>query len=452
MNCYLLFIILIFFTFVYLYIAKKTLSDAKNNDDYFLSKKNLGVFSLSMTLLATQLGGGSLVGAANEAFFKGWIVIFYPMGISLGLILLSLGIGKKLRSFNVKTIAELFEVIYGSKNLRKIASILSVITLFFILIGQGIAARKFFYSLGIDNSYIFLGFWLIVIIYTVMGGLKAVVQTDIIQMLFTLSIFILVFFFSKTYINTNLDPTIPISYSSFNISWVACLLMPLLFMVIEQDMGQRCFAAKSSKAFAVSGIIAAILLMLSCSFAIYLGVLGKKLNLNISINDDVLLTVIKIVTTPTISSLFASAFLMVVLSTADSLLCSISSNLSYDFEKIRNNNNIFLSRSLTFAVGILAMSFSYYFDNIVSIFIQAYEFSVSVFFVPIIFGILSKKKLFFNAAIYSMIVGAVGFCLFRIYSPPIAKEVITLLFSCLTFMTIQYFENRKYQVKIIQKQ
>ena len=74
-------------------VGRKASKNIKNKDDYYLSGKNVNFFPLMMTFLATQVGGGLVLGAAQEAYEYGWTVFLYPVGQSLGLILLGLGLG-----------------------------------------------------------------------------------------------------------------------------------------------------------------------------------------------------------------------------------------------------------------------------------------------------------------------------------------------------------------------
>ncbi|KPK32880.1 MAG: hypothetical protein AMS24_02815 [Chlamydiae bacterium SM23_39] len=439
----LFFILLLAFIILYIIIGKAAAVKTETVEDYFLSKKGLGIFSLTLTLLATQLGGGALLGSADEAYLKGWVVIFYPLGMSLGLIVLSLGFGARLKNLGLKTIAELFQKVYGSYRLRQIVSILSIATLFFILVVQGIAARKFFASIGFDFNYVFLSFWFVVILYTTIGGFKGVVNTDIVQTIFIVGTLILVFFVSKSFL---IIPQETVNVRSFykNVPWIGWLLMPLLFMIIGQDMGQRCFSAKNSKIISKAGIIAAVILMISCSFAIYFGVLAKKLGLDISANKGVLMTTISAVTNPVITTIFACTILMVIISTADSLLCSIASNLSFDLIFLKNKtakNQLIISQIITFTVGISAMLCSYFFNNILFVLIQSYEFFVSILFIPCTMAIF-YKKLSIKPAVSSMIVGTICFIGFKLWIPPISKEILTLSFSYFSFFVIQKMVSR----------
>jgi len=434
MNNLLFFILLFSFVVIYVFIGKKASSKTNHIDDYFLGDRKIGILSLTLTLLATQLGGGALLGAADEAYLKGWSVIFYPIGMSLGLIALSLGFGRKLKNMGLSTVAEIFEKVYKSKKLRQIVSLISIVTLFFILSAQGIAARKFFLSIGFDHAFVFLGFWVLVIFYTVIGGLKGVINTDIVKTIFILGTLIFVFIVAK-------NATIPLNISGSgsiitkgNIPWVGWLLMPMLFMVIEQDMGQRCFAAKNAKTVTVSGIIASVVLFFCCSFAIYFGVLAKKFGMEIG-EKGVLMTSVFYMTGPTVSTIFSVAVLMVVVSTADSLLCSIASNIAFDFSKLKNvssKNKLIISKVITLVVGVLAMLCSYLFDNVLPLLIKSYEFSVSILFVPIAMSIFLKRASF-KSCVLSMSLGAFGFVIFRIWPISFPKEIITLLLSFIGF-------------------
>ena len=142
MNLWLFIPLLVFFQAIYWYVGKKSTRKVTDEKDYFLAGKTVRVFPLMMTFLATQVGGGVILGSANETYQFGWPVLLYPLGQGLGLILLGCGVGRKLAEFSVSTIAEIFEVVYDSKMLRKIVSILSIVSLFMVLVAQIIASQK----------------------------------------------------------------------------------------------------------------------------------------------------------------------------------------------------------------------------------------------------------------------------------------------------------------------
>ncbi|MEM7361920.1 MAG: sodium:solute symporter family protein [Bacteroidota bacterium] len=419
----------------YLFIGWRASKQVKGDEDYFLMGRRLTVFPLCFTLLATQLGGGTLLGAAQEAYTKGWMVLFYPLGASLGLFALGLGFGGRLRRMQISTIPEIFEKVYQLPSMRLVASLISMCSLYFILVGQGMATKKFFVTIGKDSPAYFIFFWIVFVAYTVMGGLKAVVDTDVWQALFIL-VTLVVAVFSADLGSVEWRPSFDLDMlSASDIPWASWLLMPFCFMLIEQDMGQRCFAAKSAKVVAPATMMAGLLLMLGSGTAIMFGVLAKEKGLAIEPDTTVLVAAIEAFTNPTVATFFMAVILMAIVSTADSLLCSISSHLSCDL--IRSNNippqqKLIVSRIMTFVTGISALALVYYFDSVVTMLMLSYELSVSVLFVPVLMAIILSSPSR-QGAMGAMIAGAIGFGLFRVWSLPLPREVLTLLLSLLGY-------------------
>lgn len=437
-----LFIISLFLSqLLCLWIGKRSAKGMKGQDDYFLAKRSIRFFPLMMTFIATQIGGGLVLGTADEAYKYGWAVLCYPLGTSIGLILLGLGCGKKLHSLNLGTVAELFEVKYGSSFLRKIASALSIVSLFMIFVAQLLASKKFMVALGFDSSLCFNAFWAIVILYTAIGGLKAVISTDIFQALAFIAIFILCLCLSLNNLPIGINNVISEGFL-LTISEVSILkstklfgwmFMPLLFMLIEQDMGQRCFAADSYKTVAKSTFVGAICILLFSCIPIFFGILAKTLSLSLSANESILMKVMQSMTNPYVCSLFACGILLVIISTADALINAIGSNLALDFPFFKRKK-LALSKIMTICIAYCGVFFSYFFKNIVDVLIQSYELSISCLLVPIVIA-LFKKRNHSLAATLSMIFGAIGFILFRWF--PIGglpKEFLSICLSLIGFM------------------
>lgn len=420
-----------------LVVSSKISKTIKNQDDYYLAGKGISFLPLMMTFLATQLGGGMILGAAEEAYHYGWYVILYPMGSSLGFLLLALGLGKRMYQFKVSTIAQIFEVAYGSSTLKKVASGLSIISLFMIFVGQVIASKKFMLSFGVDYGYVFAAFWGIVIIYTVMGGLQAVVATDIIQATF----FIFVFAVSFIYIlSTNGSLSDSIFHSGLNSEiftfkaekFCGWLLMPLLFMVIEQDMGQRCFAAKSGKTVSWATGAAALLILAVSMVPIFFGIFAKASHIEVTSGSSVLMAVSMKATTPILSALIGCAVIAAIISTADSLLNAISSNLMQDFNLPLGKNKVFVSRALTAFIGFSGILVSTYFHNVVDILILSYELSISCLFIPV-FAAMLKGKGEPLSATSSILLGGLSFFFFRYYPIEVPREVASLFLSAIGY-------------------
>lgn len=435
MNIFAFICFLFILQLICFWVGSRSTKNLKTQEDYFLASKSLKFFPLMMTFLATQIGGGLVLGSSQEAYQFGWSVLFYPLGASLGLILLGTGIGRKLAQFQVSTIAEIFEVAYRSTALRKIASLLSIISLFMILVAQIIASHKFMINLGVDNNFLFIVFWGIVIAYTTVGGLKAVVLTDIVQAGFFIGAFLLCFVYALFYSSIPFSEVIALGLNQeqfdFDLSKLyGWLFMPLLFMVIEQDMGQRCFAAQSPKMVSRATLCAALFTFGVCLIPVYFGVLAQGLGLNVTEGSSVLMGVIEMTTTPLFAALIGCAILAAIISTADSLINAISSNLSQDFNLslFRQKSGLRFSQAMTAAIALAAILSSFWFNNVVDLLIQSYELSVCCLFVPITIAIFKRSGNSLSAWL-SIAFGAAGVYLFRAFPTDLPKELLSVLLS-----------------------
>ncbi len=422
-----------------LYLGIKSKSSSNTEKDFFLGGRNLGFIPLVFTLVATQLGGGAVLGGAKEAVMAGPFALFYSLGQALGFIVLGLGVGAGLRKLNVSTTAEIFENRYNAPFLRKFTGLISIISLTGILIAMAVASRSFIKSVGIHNEYIFIGFWLILVIYTVVGGFQAVVKTDVFQAIILLTILVFTTLYT-IYSNPKIIDTLIVSFSwqeAFIYSkskFMGWFLLPFLFTFVEQDIAQRCFAGKTPKIVTYSSIFAAIILIFSAIIPVFFGMIATTLNSPLEGNPFMLS--VMATTNPIISALTGCAVLAAIISTADSVLMAISSNICQDFIKLNFQKGTKWAKYVTAIIGLGAMAASYLSSSIFSILIKSYEISVGCVIVPVMFAVLDKRKKFTSnlAAWGAVIFGLSGFIIFRIIPSPIGKEISTILLSLLGYI------------------
>ncbi|MFC1894902.1 sodium:solute symporter family protein [Candidatus Dependentiae bacterium] len=448
MDTQLFILFFIGFGLFYLIVGLLVSRGIKNVKDYFLAGRDLGLGYLTFTLIATQVGGGMLLGSSEQSYQVGYFGVFYTLGIALGFLFLGLGFAPKLRSFNVSTTAQLFETKYGSVFLKKIASLLSIVTLFGILGAQVIGIRGVLLGLGIDNNFAFILFWLFIIIYTMIGGLRAVAVTDFFQIIFILIIFGGVFLYSLSlepvsFFSINNLVGIQKPFSSIKTDFFALfpiVFNPMMFAFVEQDLAQRFFAAKTKNIAASSALLASIFMVLFSCVPIYFGMKAKLLGLNIPSGANPLVVFLNYLSSGWFISLVVCALAAAVTSTSDSLLCAISSNICQDFNLdfwgVRNK--LRASQIITFIVGLLALLVGYFCNDIIGLLVQSYGLSISSLFVPVFFCFF-KKKLNKKAAFLSMVLGGMSFLLFQNIYLPIPKELATLVISLLGYFVGECF-------------
>ncbi|MCH9753280.1 MAG: sodium:solute symporter family protein [Alphaproteobacteria bacterium] len=424
-----------------IFIGKQTASAVQSDSDYFLAGRKMGFFKIFMTVLATQLGGGAIIGTAEAAYSHGWKSLSYSSGIALGLVFLTLGLGSRFRKLNVSTIPEIFKTIYNSDHMRTFASLIYIFSMFILLVAIGISARKFALAIGFNNELIFILFWGAIIAYTTTGGLNAVTKTDILQIIFVLGAFALTFIFlPKDSILLEPIQNSPSIHTASDIPWINWLIIPCLSTMIGQDMAQRCFAAKTPKIVPYSLISAAIILILATALPAYLGILGHKLNIAIS-KSSVLIDVVLLLTNPYVTSIFSAAILMAILSTADSILCAVSSNISLDlnlFKTSGNQRNVRASKLITILVGVSAMFCSFLSDDIIPMMISSYEITISTLFVPVIAALVLTKP-HQRSAYGAVLFGLCSFLYFSFFTNYMYKTVVCITVSVIVFAAIEIF-------------
>ncbi len=424
---------------LYLILGVRASKNIVTNEDYFLAGRDLGTASLTFTLIATQLGGGMLLGTADAAYKVGYFGILYTLGIVVGFLLLGMGFAAKLRAFNVSTTVELFETHYDSILLKKVGSAIMVASLLFVLVSQVVGSRRLMVGLGIHNEAVIIVFWFFIILYTMLGGLKAVVVTDIAQVIFLVAVFIGVFFYSLFG-----EPWSFFTFTSFaqrqqsfastqlNFSHLfGFFLMPVLFNLIEQDIAQRFFAARSQRVARVSAFASAFGLLAFLVVPVYFGMKAHLSGVAVNLGASALIMMLSSISNDFVMSFVVCAVIAAVVSTADSLLCAISSNIAqdFDFTFLGITNRLAFSKVITLIVGIVAMFTAYFFTDILEILRQSYELPVSCLFVSIFACYYNKPGLKKEAATLSIIAGLVGFFFFRMYPVWLPREVASLLLS-----------------------
>lgn len=390
----------------FLVIGLKEFRRTSDKEEYLLAGRNVGYVTLTLTFLATHLGGGVIIGSFEAAKTYGYGASFYAIGLGLGLCLLSFGFGQKFRRLEISTIPEIFDRIYGSKFLRRLTGFIMGLANFLILGAIAISLRKMTGSLFEQGDFLFIFFWAVLVFYAGLGGFAAVIRTDKFQVLAILAIFAVISFMLKDKINLD---ALDIAQTDFNalplFEWI---FLPLGFVLIGQDMGQRCFAGRTPTIVSRAALSAGILLMISAIIPVILGMIGTH-NPQLGIIEIVLTQ-----TNPVMTLIFGLAIIFAIVSTADSLLSALMCNLGEDLNVKIAGKNLWDSlnklRIMVLFFGFCAGSFAFLELNIIPLMIVAYELTLIVMLVPILAALLlrnPKKK----SAIASVATGCICYAL-----------------------------------------
>lgn len=435
--------ILFALTTLYSIIGLITSTKVHSVNDYFLANRQVGVLPLTFTLVATQLGSGLLLGTATRAYTMGLWGILYTLGISIGFLLLGFGFAARLQSLNITTTAEIFETRYHSPQLKMLASLISIISLWGILIAQIIASHQLFITCGIQDPFWLICFWAMLIGYTMVGGLRSVIIIDTLQVIFIIIIFSIVFYYAlPTDIWTRLTwhhlATIQRTY--FGQPPMLSTLLPVvvssgLFALIEQDLAQKFFAARSPLTATIAAFLSSIMITVFACIPLFFGMVAKVKNMTIPVGVSPLLHYVEHISSEYTYALIICALIAAIASTADSLLCAISSHIAQDFTHfLPQSGKLLVSKIITFITGAAAFITSWYVTgDIIGVLENSYRFSIACLFVPTVIAYFSTnvRK---EAALCAMLAGSLSFVGVQLLLPhSILQDIIPLALSLLGY-------------------
>ncbi len=152
-------------------------------ESYFVGNRQLGGFVLAMTTVATYSSVSSFVGGPGMAFEVGfgWL---YMAVVQVTAVFLVLGIfGKRVallaRKFNAVTVVDILRARYKSELLAGFAALAIVLFFSGTMTAQFVGGAKLFAAVtGYSYEMGLLLFGLVVVVYTSIGGFRAVALTD----------------------------------------------------------------------------------------------------------------------------------------------------------------------------------------------------------------------------------------------------------------------------------
>lgn len=415
---YIVFFLMLFMTFAFiLYGHYRGKVESKNENflDLMLMGRRLTLPIFTATLVATWYGG--IFGVAEIAFNNG-IYNFVTQGIFwyLTYFIFAFFIVEKIRPFNAVTLPDLVGKMFGKKS-EKLAAIFNILNLvpvaYCISIGLFI---KMMFGLNLEFSII-LGV-LTVLSYSLIGGFRSVVYSDIFQFfIMTFSVF-LVFAFS--YGIYGLSPLLSLPDSYFNplgtstlgetISWGLIALGTL----VDPNFYQRCFAAKNFTV-AKRGILLSTVIWIFFDLCLTLGAMYAKAIMPEAVAKEGYFLYALNLLPVGLKGFFLAGICATILSTLDSYLFLAGSTIAYDLTPKKYKEKPFVLRLGIIVVGIVSIVLSFTFDgNIKDVWKTLGSISSAALLAPIIYAHLTKKKIHDMSFVISASLGAFATILWRL--------------------------------------
>lgn len=455
MNALYFLLLLSCMTIIYFIIGWISSKKILSVDDYFLANRSTGILTLTFALVGSQLGSGMLLGTAEKSYFLGMWGIMYILGISLGFVVLGLGVASRLRALNISTTAEIFSKYYQSPHLKLIASAISIVSLLGILVAQIVASSTLFAGLHIaDYELWLLAFWFMLVAYTMLGGLRSIMIIDTMQVAFILLIFSFIFIktapisFAKLF-SSKLLGKVQGYFFSKNItlfSVLPTLVTPILFSLIEQDLAQKFFAAKSKATATISAFLAAILITGFACIPMYLGIFAKYKGVKVALGVSPLIPLLEKICSELVFALAICAIIAAIASTSNSILCAISSNITQDFSRfLPQKNSLFVAKIVTAITGCTALFIAFAIESdVISVLEHSYRISIGALFIPTVIAYFTTTHLNKMAATLSILFGLFSCIACMLYMPySIYQDLLPLGMSLLGYLIGMLWSHKK---------
>ena len=164
-----------------------------SSEQYFLASKSLGWFTVGAAVFASNISTIHLVGLAASGADEGLVVGNFEWMACYTLILLALVFAPYYLRTRITTLPEFLEKRFGPPA-QTILAVIGILAALLIHIGISMftAAKLFESFLGVPMLYSILAISLLTVTYTALGGLKAVVVTETIQVFLLIGSAILV--------------------------------------------------------------------------------------------------------------------------------------------------------------------------------------------------------------------------------------------------------------------
>jgi len=399
----------------------------RDTDDYFVGGRKMSSVHIGLSVVATDVGGGFSIGLGGLGFIMGlsgsWLLFTGLIGAWLAGVLLIPRVFRMANHRNFLSFPQFLGSFYN-KQVALIAGIISAISYLGFTSSQILAGAKLasstFDGLTLERALFLMG--AIAILYTALGGLKAVIYTDTIQwiILMTGLIFVaLPFTLSSLGGWSVVSDTVKSEFLSLsNVSWQQLVnwgftIIPIWF--VGMTLYQRIYASKDQKTAQRGWFIAGLFEYPLMAFSgVILGMLSRVAVENGVIPGTTVANIdpemglpllLKTILPVGFLGIVLSVYFSAIMSTADSCLMASSGNILTDiFGKHNHKKSLRYSQVLTLAVGALALMLALKMENVLELMLLSYAFMVSGLIVPVLAALFTKKP-DSRAALFSMIAG-----------------------------------------------
>ena len=389
--------------------------------DYYVGGRKMNSFHIGLSVVATDVGGGFSIGLGGLGFVMGlsgsWMLFTGLIGAWLAAVLLIPKVKSNPAFSEFMTFPDLFNHYYGPA-VALLAGIISAVGYAGFTSSQILAGAKLangtFPELGLEEAMIIMG--VVAVVYTSIGGIKAVVYTDTVQWA--------VLMFGLIFIG------IPVAYRAVggwdgmqevvrpemldltNVTWNRLVdwsvtIIPIWF--VGMTLYQRIYACRDERTARRAWYFAGFLeYPLMAFMGVTLGLLARVAadkGLLPGVNDPSAIDaetglplMLRTLLPAGLKGILLAAYFSAILSTADSCMMAASGNIVSDIlgrlrrKPLGVKTQLRFSQLATLVIGSLALILAWQMTNVLDLMLYSYAFMVSGLLVPIVGALFWKRS------------------------------------------------------------
>jgi SSS family solute:Na+ symporter len=429
---------------------------------YFLADRRIGPLLLLATMAATNFSAFTIFGVSGAGYRDGYA--FFPiMGFGTGFMAITFWImGRRIWEMGklrgIVTPSELIRSLYQSRALSVLFAVVMIVFTIPYLALQPMAAGYALESLlGLPYFYGCVLVTVIIVLYTLRGGMRAVAWTDLFQgalmlaLLFVALVMVVNYHGGLVAANQKAMEVFPDLFSRPGRSgrytpaiWFSYMLLWFLCDPMFPQLFQRFFAARDRRSLSRMMLCYPLVTTVIFFMPVAIGVLGRLTFPALSDiqADKILPMVVGLISGDAMAALIVTAGLAALMSTMDSQLLTLSSIFTLDLFPLVSQNKKsygFSGRIFVIFLSLCGLALAWKPPaTILQIATQTFT-GLAVLFPAVIFG-LYLKRLHPLPAILSIVCGetlVVAFY-FKWLSPGPFLPVIPIIIATFAVYMISY--------------
>jgi len=454
---------------VVLVIGVKSAGKNRTQSDFLIADRKLGAWAIALSERASGESAWLLIGLPGAALAVGFLEIWAAVGCVLGIIFSWLFIAVPLRElagkYNSMTLPDLFANYFNdeTKSLRIISSLIITFFFTFYVAAQFNAAGKVLnVTFGIPQ---FTGMLIgagIILLYTMLGGFRAVVWTDMVQaiiMFSTLVILPIVGLFELRHSGNNQLGSELMSLTAGKTGiWAFLAILDGLSWGFgytgQPHLLARFIAIKNSAEIRRGRIIAFSWAIPAFFGAFFMGIIGVTLYGAGKFTDpESLMPFMATSLLPGwIAGILISGAMAAMMSTADSQLLVTASAISEDLihkvgkRNLRPEKLLTISRTVTISVGLIAFIMAYFSTDLVFSLVSYAWSGLGASFGPVLLGIIYWKRITREGAIAGLLTGSLSTIIWKnidVLNSAVTERLSSYILACLAIYGVSMLTSKK---------